>query len=253
MEVKGDKRAVSQCFVKNICISDSETGIIVFQKVYKWKESSAFFNLGGLIQVFYQFAREVDDGKISCVNFESGRKVNTRLNQDQLQTRNQTMQMKSIKSEEITVSVFFDMQGMEMPTWDEDLKLDVLMHAVRDAFLKEHLQQLKLKRPTLQHEMEEQNENLANEDSDARLALPFDHFAGIADRLRHQLFPLQDSNIVGNSSSSSNQKEGGGDGSEGGVVQEDVILDEAISLEDHVEAQLANLYAADQFSKISIP
>jgi len=64
-ENRSDKRAPSQCFVKNICISDAETGIIVFQKVYKWKESSAFYKLGGLIQVFYQFAREVDDGQIS--------------------------------------------------------------------------------------------------------------------------------------------------------------------------------------------
>lgn len=36
----------SRCVVKNICISDVATGIIVFQKVYKWKESSAFYNLG---------------------------------------------------------------------------------------------------------------------------------------------------------------------------------------------------------------
>lgn len=36
--------------------------LIYLQRVYKWKDSSAFSNLGSLIQVFYQFAREVDDG-----------------------------------------------------------------------------------------------------------------------------------------------------------------------------------------------
>jgi hypothetical protein len=216
-----DHKSASQCYVKNICISDVETGIIVFQKVYKWKESSAFFNLGGLIQVFYQFAREVDDGEISCVNFESGRKINTRLSDQPQASRNQTMQMKSIKTEDIIVSVFFDMQGTDMPTWEEDLKLDVLMHAVKEAFLKDNLLLLRQKRPTLQHEMEEQNQMLANEDTDARLSLPFDEFAAVADQLRHQLFPLQDhwhSDIS---------------------ADEDVILDENISLEEHVQMQLA--------------
>lgn len=37
---------VLEGFVKNVCISDVVTGLIFFQKVYKWKESSAFNNLG---------------------------------------------------------------------------------------------------------------------------------------------------------------------------------------------------------------
>lgn len=214
MDRKTEKKTISQCFVKNICISDVETGIIVFQKVYKWKESSAFFNLGGLIQVFYQFAREVDDGQISCVNFESGRKISTRLSQDQLQTRNQTMQMKSVKSDDIIVSVFFDMQGMDMPTNEEDLKLDVLMHAVQHVFTKDYLDRLIEKRPKLQQEMEEQNE--ANEESDTRLALPFEDFSFIADQLHHQLFPQQ----------------------AGSLFLDDVILDDSLTIEDHVHLQV---------------
>lgn len=208
------KKAISQCFVKNICISDVETGIIVFQKVYKWKESSAFFNLGGLIQVFYQFAREVDDGQISCVNFESGRKVTTRLNQDQLQSRNQTMQMKSVKTEDIIVSVFFDMQGMDMPTAEEDLKLDVLMHAVQFVFTQDCLDRLRKKRPTLQQEMEEQNE--AMEELESRVALPFEDFSFTADQLHHQLFPQPLR----------------------GMLQDEVVLDDNLSIEEHVQIQV---------------
>lgn len=220
MESKKEKKSVSQCFVKNICISDVETGIIVFQKVYKWKESSAFFNLGGLIQVFYQFAREVDDGKISCVNFESGRKVTTRLNQDIYRPKNQTMQMKSIKNKDIIVSVFFDMQGMEMPSFEEDFKLDVLMHSVLNAFTKDYLYELKEKRPTLQQFIDQQYATLGNDDADTKLSLPFDDFTVIADKLRHQLFPLQSTSIYN---------------------IEDVILDEALSLEEHVQMQLSSL------------
>lgn len=212
--MSSNTKAISQCFVKNICISDVETGIIVFQKVYKWKESSAFFNLGGLIQVFYQFAREVDDGQISCVNFESGRKVTTRLNQDQLQSRNQTMQMKSVKTEDIIVSVFFDMQGMDMPTAEEDLKLDVLMHAVQFVFTQDCLDRLKKKRPTLQQEMEEQNE--AMEELESRVALPFEDFSFTADQLHHQLFPQPLR----------------------GMLQDEVVLDDNLSIEEHVQIQV---------------
>lgn len=48
--------------VKNVSISDAVSGQIVFQRVFSWKVTTAFSNLGSLIQVFYQFAREVDDG-----------------------------------------------------------------------------------------------------------------------------------------------------------------------------------------------
>lgn len=216
----------SQCFVKNICISDVDTGIIVFQKVYKWKESSAFFNLGGLIQVFYQFAREVDDGEISCVNFESGRRVSTRLSQESYHSRNQTMQMKSIKTNDLIVSVFYDMQGMEMPTPEEDLKLDVLMHAVLAAFSNEHLQSLIERRPTLQQYMDEQNAAL--DESDTRIVLPFEVFTTTADRLRKQLFPLQDGSF--------HHK-----GREPKVLREDVVLDENIAVAEHVRMHLEYL------------
>lgn len=219
MSQKRDRKLMSQCFVKNICILDIETGIIVFQKVYKWKESSAFFNLGGLIQVFYQFAREVDEGEITCVNFESGRKVTTRLNQDAYQVRNQTMQMKSIKTDQIIVSVFFDMQGNEMPTPEEDLKLDVLMYAVLEAFARDYQHQLIERRPTLQQFMDDQTAAL-EESADARITLPFESFGVIADKLRHQLFPLQDG---------SNN------------TMEDVVLSDALTIAEHVHIQLANL------------
>lgn len=53
--------------MKNISISDSPSGQIVFQRVNAWRATSAFSNLGSLVQVFYQFAREVDDGGIFTI------------------------------------------------------------------------------------------------------------------------------------------------------------------------------------------
>lgn len=48
--------------VKNISISDAVTGHIIYQRVYAWTTSSAFSNLGKLIEGFCKFSREVDDG-----------------------------------------------------------------------------------------------------------------------------------------------------------------------------------------------
>ena len=52
--------AVTQDRLRNVCITDTATGNILFERVYK--EEQQFTNLSSLIQVFYQFAREVDDG-----------------------------------------------------------------------------------------------------------------------------------------------------------------------------------------------
>lgn len=60
--MKREEDCSSSSCVKNVTVSDALSGQIVFQRVYAWKSASAFSNLGSLIKVFYQFAREVDDG-----------------------------------------------------------------------------------------------------------------------------------------------------------------------------------------------
>jgi hypothetical protein len=48
--------------IKYITISDSKTGFVLCEVIYKWNENTITTNIGNLIQSFYQFAREVDDG-----------------------------------------------------------------------------------------------------------------------------------------------------------------------------------------------
>jgi hypothetical protein len=48
--------------VKNVTISDARTGFVVLECVFRWPDHTNTANLGSLIQSFYQFAREVDDG-----------------------------------------------------------------------------------------------------------------------------------------------------------------------------------------------
>lgn len=54
--------------VKNVSISDVFTHQIIFQRVYSWKATTAFSNLGNLIESFYQFSRTVDDGGVRAIS-----------------------------------------------------------------------------------------------------------------------------------------------------------------------------------------
>lgn len=62
-----EAKAQSTGFKKNlkyITVSNSKTGFVVYERVFKWPENTITANLGSLIQSFYQFAREVDDGSM---------------------------------------------------------------------------------------------------------------------------------------------------------------------------------------------
>eukprot|EP00968_Pinguiococcus_pyrenoidosus_P014702 scaffold1340_cov253-Pinguiococcus_pyrenoidosus.AAC.20 len=56
--------------IKLVGVLDAKTGILLFQKVYRWAEDANPKALGSLVLSFFQFSREIDDGTISCVNFE---------------------------------------------------------------------------------------------------------------------------------------------------------------------------------------
>ena len=64
--------------LKNVCVSDVTTGNILFERIYNWSDGAALSNLGALIQVFYQFAREVDDGGMISAQTRTNRFVTVR-------------------------------------------------------------------------------------------------------------------------------------------------------------------------------
>ena len=95
-----------------------------------------FQSSGGLIKVFFQVANQMDSGEISSVNFEAlkpsprgvssldrnpiKRRTTCRrssMNQQKktpnLYNPNQTMQMRTVKTPHIIVTVFYDMQGTD--------------------------------------------------------------------------------------------------------------------------------------------
>eukprot|EP01036_Dinobryon_divergens_P027101 gene27101-35818_t len=192
LEIYSNEAADEFSTIKNICISDAAVGNVIFQRVYKWKDSSAFSNLGSLIQVFYQFAREVDDGVISSINFESGDKSRRKKNDFLNMKDNQTMQMVSVKTKDIIVSVFYDMSGSLVPSTLEKLKLDVLMHSLKTAFERKYLSELMENRTKSNNDSvhESQSQQLQSGMSVEEMAL-------------HQIVNIEDSLRIGSMSSTS--------------------------------------------------
>jgi len=64
--------------ILRISILDKICGCPLYDKVYKWKEDQKSpSSIAGLVQFFYQFAREIDNGVVSKVTFESQSLVNS--------------------------------------------------------------------------------------------------------------------------------------------------------------------------------
>lgn len=50
-----------------LSVCDKETGVCLFQRAWQWRGDQERPSIGKLVQSFYQFAREVDQGGI-CLN-----------------------------------------------------------------------------------------------------------------------------------------------------------------------------------------
>eukprot|EP01031_Cornospumella_fuschlensis_P029999 gene29999-36234_t len=124
--------------VKNISISDVVSGQIIFQRVYSWRSASGFSNLGSLVQVFHQFAREVDDGGI----FALCSAALLLLDDDpvfNLSNKSETMHMMTARTDRIIVSLFFDMDGDLTPSIHAKNLYFVFLHATMMAFESRYL------------------------------------------------------------------------------------------------------------------
>lgn len=45
-----------------VSVCDQETGVCLFQRAWQWRGDQERSSIGNLVQSFYQFAREVDQG-----------------------------------------------------------------------------------------------------------------------------------------------------------------------------------------------
>lgn len=60
----------------------------------------------------------------------------------QTQASSQTMQMLTLKTKDIIVVLFFDMNGLLAPTSEDKQKLVILLHAIKSAFERKFLAEL---------------------------------------------------------------------------------------------------------------
>lgn len=49
-----------------LSVCDKETGVCLFQRAWQWRGEQERSSIGKLVQSFYQFAREVDQGGV-CI------------------------------------------------------------------------------------------------------------------------------------------------------------------------------------------
>lgn len=124
---------------------------------------------------------------ISGVDFEYCSKSITRHKRDDILRANQgdTMHMMSLKSDEIIVTIFFDMNGGIKLTVFDQWKYEIMLNAVKTAFEIKYLSTLQ----TLHHmtTLDKANSQ-SNADSSIIGLHRFDDFTDIADHLYDQIF-----------------------------------------------------------------
>ena len=53
-----------------LSISDANTGTSMYERRWRWHDGARYEGVGNLVHTLLKFAHEIDDGKLSCVNFE---------------------------------------------------------------------------------------------------------------------------------------------------------------------------------------
>jgi len=136
------KSAESEILVKSIVIIDAFTGIKLYERIAKWNEKSNTSNLGFLIKSFYQLAREIDDGEIKSVSFESknwkhskpGKVARSRSGTSEREKSGKTMKMVCSRSEEVVVSIFYNSDSHSVTDETMETKMTSLVDHIRHRF-----------------------------------------------------------------------------------------------------------------------
>lgn len=150
----------NDALIRNIIIIDSISGVMLFEKIYRWDEKASTNSLGSLIQSFHQLAREIDDGDIGSVNFES-KSVSSRLQKrsqfsqarERSEKARESMKMICSKGDDVIVSVFCDMQGQQSLLPRVTNEVSALIRVLKDQFLESCNSIIQEYRPILNNAM----------------------------------------------------------------------------------------------------
>lgn len=145
-ERRGKRPRTGKDALKLIGVSEGSTGVLLFQKVYRWSEGAKPEALGSLVQSFFQFSREIDDGSISCVNFERPlqthaqhrRQVSNQMRRN-MRAAAETMQLLCLRDPAgFVVQVFHEIPGTSRVDELQDRCIRSLLESVRVSFALEY-------------------------------------------------------------------------------------------------------------------
>ncbi|CAN0290891.1 unnamed protein product [Pylaiella littoralis] len=141
-----------------LSVCDKETGVCLFQRVWQWRGDQERPSIGKLVQSFYQFAREVDQGEISCVNFLVKSRTHRRVSSSQAARRTRgpstrslpdSMQMLCTRNDDIIVAVFFDVKTCVTTSSESQGSVREFLNKVKHSFCETFTGRVASLRPTL--------------------------------------------------------------------------------------------------------
>lgn len=145
-ERRGKRQRTGTDALKLIGVSEGSTGVLLYQKVYRWSEGAKPEALGSLVQSFFQFSREIDDGSISCVNFERPmqthaqhrRQVSNSMRRN-MRAAAETMQLLCLRDPAgFVVQVFHEIPGTGRTDEQQDRCIRSLLESLRVSFALEY-------------------------------------------------------------------------------------------------------------------
>ncbi|CAM9170906.1 unnamed protein product [Phaeothamnion confervicola] len=178
-----------------LSVSDATTGVCLYQRRWRWQDAKEPDGIGKLVMSFYQFARDLDDGEISCVNFEVSGQKHKRVasaHQSARRGRNvsktsppESVQMLSCANPAIIVAVFHEIKAITTTSCDNTASIRRFASGCRDSFSQLYGDKLAGElRPTLRR--------LADEATEGDLVALQRHFWTFEERveeLREVCFP----------------------------------------------------------------
>ncbi|CAN0348592.1 unnamed protein product [Ectocarpus sp. 6 AP-2014] len=143
-----------------LSVIDKETGVCLFQRAWQWRgeQERSSVSIGKLVQSFYQFAREVDQGEISCVNFLVKSRTHRRVSSSQAARRTRgpsarslpdSMQMLCTRNEDIIVAVFFDVKTCVTTSTENQGSVRQFINQASNSFCETFAGRVASLRPTL--------------------------------------------------------------------------------------------------------
>ncbi|CAM9716340.1 unnamed protein product [Discosporangium mesarthrocarpum] len=181
--VGGRDRARGHDSLKILNVCDKETGVCLFQQHWQWKESQEPASIGKLVRSFYQFAREVNGGDISCVNFTGQPRPNRRASRRARSTS--AMQMVCSQNDDIIVAVFHEIKTSVITSTDNLPFIRDFVRQVKDSFCGKYPGRVTALRPMLR----QCADGDANGEALLNLQQQFEAFKDSVEHFRNVCFP----------------------------------------------------------------